>query len=167
MTRIPPFLVVSVMGTIAFFSVLQVEFSANLYEMLPEDLPEVQGMDRVSRFFNRDGQLIVTVKAAESFITDSAIESLAAAFESEPALFSDVFRELSLTELVTEGGGLLAWLWANAPPEQFALLESRLQKGVSGDEIASAMATLQSGFLDQSAVVSSYDPLYRFFAFDK
>lgn len=159
MTRIPPIIVVSVFAALAAFSVLNVKFSANLYEMLPEDLPEVQGMDQLSRYFNRDGQLIITVKAKEAFVTDEAVEALSAKLKSHPELFSDVYRELSLTELVTEGGGLLAWLWLNGPPESLAEFGEQLKKDKSSEKIAAAMESIQSGFFDQSVVISSYDPL--------
>jgi len=159
MTRLPPILVVTVIGAIAAFCVLRVQFSANLYEMLPADLPEVRGMDQLNQYFSRDGQLIVTLKANEAFIADEALASLTERLEEQPGLVSQVYRELSLTELVTEGGGLLAWLWLNAPPEEFAALAERLAPEKSQARIATSMETLQSSFFDQAAVITSYDPL--------
>ena len=159
MTRLHPILVVSVIGAIAAFCILQVRFSANLYEMLPSDLPEVQGMDRLNRYFSRDGQLIVTIKADEAYVADEAVVSLADHLEGETELVSEVYRELSLTELVTEGGGLLAWLWLNAPPEELAGLAERLSGARSRETIEASMATVMSGFIDQETIVTSYDPL--------
>ena len=108
MTRIPPILVITFFGAIAAFCVLRVHFNAVLYEMLPQDLPEVQGMDRLNRYFSRDGQLIVTVKAKEAFEAEEAMNALAGHLTGHPELVAEVFRELTLTELVTEGGELLA-----------------------------------------------------------
>lgn len=159
MTRIPPLLVLTLFGAIAAVCVLRVHFDAVLYEMLPPDLPEVQGMDRLNRHFSRDGQLIVTVKAAEAFEAEAAMDSLEKRLVYEPRLVSATFGELTLKELVTEGGGLLAWLWLNASPDQIAPLGARLAPGRSKEEIAEAMAAVEEGFLDQSMVVKSYDPL--------
>ncbi|MEM1444069.1 MAG: MMPL family transporter, partial [Verrucomicrobiota bacterium] len=159
MTRLHPIIVVTVIGAIAAFCILRVQFSASLYEMLPADLPEVQGMDRLNRYFSRDGQLIVTIKAKESFQAEEAILSLSETLEKNPELVGEVFRELSLTELVTEGGGLLAWLWMNGSAEELSVLEKRLSTEGSAEAIAEAMASLQSGFFDQDVVVTSYDPL--------
>ena len=114
MTRIPPIFVVLFFGALAAFSVMKVKFSASLYEMLPADLPEVQGMDQLSRFFNRDGQLAMTVKASDSWIADEALISLVEKLEQHPELFGEIHRELGLSELVTEGGGLIEWLWLNS-----------------------------------------------------
>jgi predicted RND superfamily exporter protein len=159
MTRIPPILVILFFGAIAACCVLRVHFNAVLYEMLPQDLPEVRGMDRLNRYFSRDGQLIVTVKAEEPLEAWKAMDSLAKRLASDPALVSATFRELTLTELVTEGGGLLAWLWLNAPEGELALLGERFEADRSRQEIAAAMEAVQSGFFDQDVVVKSYDPL--------
>jgi len=159
LTRFPPILVVTLFGAIAAVCILRVHFNAVLYEMLPPDLPEVQGMDRLNRFFSRDGQLIVTMKAAEAFEAEEAMESIAKRLLEEPLLISATFRELTLTELVTEGGGLLAWLWLNAPEDKLVPLGERFATGRSKVEISSAMEAVQSGFFDQAVVVKSYDPL--------
>lgn len=159
MIRIPPIILLTVIGAIAAFSLMRVKFSASLYEMLPADLPEVQGMDRLNRYFSRDGQLIVTVKASDAYLADDALESLTTRLREENELVSQVFRELSLTELVTEGGSLLSWLWLNSPPDELEVLLDRLKPGSSGEAIAGSMEAIQSGFFDQNVVVSSYDPL--------
>ena len=101
----------------------------------------------------------MTVKAEEAFLAEEAILSLSAKMEETPELISEVFRELSLTELVTEGGGLLAWLWMNGPALNLAELEARLSADGAAVAIGEAMASLQSGFFDQDVIVTSYDPL--------
>jgi uncharacterized protein len=159
MTRIPPILVLAVIGAITAFSVMRVHFSANLYEMMPEDLPEVQGMDRLNRYFGRDGQLVVTVKADEEFAAAGAIASLSTHLSEHRELVSEVFRELTLTELVTEGGDLLAWLWLNAPEGKIDSLGERLAADQSSAAIDAAMESVRSGFFDQDVVIKSYDPL--------
>ena len=157
MTRIPPIFVVLFFGALAAFSVMKVKFSASLYEMLPADLPEVQGMDQLSRFFNRDGQLAMTVKASDSWIADEALISLVEKLEQHPELFGEIHRELGLSELVTEGGGLIAWLWLNSSYVDEVI--ERLKPENSEAAVAESMASIQSGFFDESTVIDSYDPL--------
>lgn len=159
MTRIPPILVIAFFGAIAAVCVLRVHFNAVLYEMLPQDLPEVRGMDRLNRYFSRDGQLIVTVKGEEAFEAEEAMDALAGHLTGHPELVAEVFRELTLTELVTDGGGLLGWLWLNAPEEKLPALGERLSPAGSQKEIAAAMEAVQSGFFDQETIIRSYDPL--------
>ncbi len=157
--RLPPILVVSLFGALAAFSLLQVQFSAVLYEMLPADLPEVRGMDWLNRHFGRDGQLVVTVSADESFETEAALASLAERLAGRTDLVAEVFRELTIEELVGEGGGLIAWLWLNAPPGTLAGLAERLAEGRSAELLEEAREEIDDGFFDQDLVVRSYDPL--------
>lgn len=157
--RIPPFLVVAFFGALAAFALLRVQFSAVLYEMLPPDLPEVRGMDLLNRHFGRDGQLVVTVKAGDALEAEEALVSLSSRLESETELVAEVFRELRIEELVGEGGGLLAWLWLNAPPEALAGLTARLEPEHSGKILAETMEGIQGDFFDQELVIRSYDPL--------
>jgi len=162
MTRIPPIVLVAVAGAIAAFALLQVQFSTSLYEMLPKDLPEVQGMDRLNRFFGRDGQLIVTVKSEDPLTAEEAVRSLAAHLAARTDLVEEVFRELSLADLVTEGGELLAWLWLNGPPDALEALAGRLGQDEaegSARTLAEALDVLMAGFFDEETLVTSYDPL--------
>lgn len=159
MTRIHPIIMLAVVGTIAAISLMGVKFSANLYEMLPEDLPEVQGMDRLNRYFSRDGQLIVTVKSDDAATSAAAMVSLEKRLIEAPGLVSDSFRDLSLNEIVKEGGSLLAWLWLNADPSEFAKLADRLKAENSVGLLNEVIANLQDGFFDQEIMVSTYDPL--------
>lgn len=159
MTRIPPFIVVIFFGAISALCVSRVEFSASLYEMLPADLPEVRGMDHLSRYFSRDGQLIVTVEASDAAAADAAVESLAEHLKQQENLVADVYREFSLTELVAEGGQLLAWLWLNAPPGQLSELQARLAEENSENTLAESMAEIVDGFDQEAALLRSYDPL--------
>lgn len=159
MTRIHPIVMLTVVGAIAAVCILGVKFSANLYEMLPEDLPEVQGMDRLNRYFSRDGQLIVTVKSDDAATSAAAMVSLEKRLIEAPGLVSDSFRDLSLNEIVKEGGSLLAWLWLNAAPSDFAKLMDRLKSENSVGTLNEVIANLQDGFFDQDIMVSTYDPL--------
>jgi len=159
MTRIHPIIVLIVVGAIAAFSVMRVKFSANLFEMLPADLPEVQGMDRLNRYFSRDGQLIVTVKSDDAASSAAAMVSLEKRLIEAPKLVSDSFRDLSLNEIVKEGGSLLAWLWLNAEPSDFAKLMDRLKEENSTANLNQVITNLQDGFFDQDIMVSTYDPL--------
>jgi predicted RND superfamily exporter protein len=159
LTRLPPFLVVTLFGALAAFALLRVQFSAVLYEMLPADLPEVRGMDWLNRHFGRDGQLVVTVKAGESFEAEAAVASLSARLGDHPELVAEVFRELTIEELVGEGGGLLAWLWLNSPAGTLGGLAARLDEGRSAELLAEAKEEVDEGFFDQDLVIKSYDPL--------
>lgn len=159
MTRIPPILLLTVLGAIAMLCVSQVKFSAGIYELLPADLPEVQGMNDLNTYFSRDGQLIVTVKTAEEYFTGEAATALADRLLEKPDLVARVHQELELDQLALQGGGMLAWMWLNSPPEDFSKLVARLGPDQSGATIAESMAMVQEGILSGETVIRGYDPL--------
>jgi len=159
MTRIPPLIILAVLGAIAAFSISRIQFSASLFEMLPRDLPEVRGMDWLNRYFSRDGQLVVTVRSGDPFLTDEASSSLAERLRSERDRVAAVHEEITLDRLAIEGGGLLAWLWLNAEPAEFTALENRLGAPTSRETIDASFVAVQQGLFDPGTLVRSYDPL--------
>ncbi len=141
------------------FSVSRVKFSANIYELLPPDLPEVQGMDMLNRFFSRDGQLIVTIQSDESYSTEEGTAGLADHLRENAELVADVYRELTLDQLATEGGSLLAWLWLNSSPDDFSTIVEKLSPAQSEASIADAIELVQDDLFDERSIIRGYDPL--------
>ena len=118
MTRLLPVLAVSLVGILAVLAIMRVRFSSDIYELLPEDLPEARGLEQINRYFSRDAQLIVTVRGESSWAVEEASDALAALLWKQDELGEDLFQELNFETLVVEGGPLLAWAWFNSPPEQ-------------------------------------------------
>ncbi|MEM7697744.1 MAG: MMPL family transporter [Verrucomicrobiota bacterium] len=156
--RLHPLIITSVCGLLAALSLLGVRFSADLYEIMPADLPEVRGMDEVNRFFSRDSQLIITIESSESALAEDAVASLAEHLEKRSDLVERVDRERNLAELVNEGGALIAWLWLNAPEELLSDHIDSLSETGAEAKLAKALEQLYSGLLGAETVVAGYDP---------
>lgn len=159
MGRLRIFIILALLSLAAVYSVTRVRFTANIYELLPSDLPEVRGMDLLNRHFSRDGQLIVTLEAGDAFEAEEASASLAEFLAGREDLISEVFHELPIDALATEGAGLIAWLWLNGDPEAFDQLTERLQEGRSAETINESLEAIEEGFFDQETIIRSYDPL--------
>jgi len=143
----------------AFISVRQVRFSADILTMLPADLPEVQGMDWLNQHFARDGEMILTLSAPDALAAEESARDLTDTLLSHPELVSDVFWELPLDRLAQEASGMLAWFWLNGDPSQLDVLEQRLAKGQSEQQIEETLEILQDAFLDGGTIMRAYDPL--------
>ena len=159
MTRIPPILVVVVAGALAALSILNVRFSAEIYNLLPQDLPEVRGLEQVNQFFGRHEQLIVTIQGENRWAVEEAAAALAEHLRKQDEDIAQVFRELTIEELVTRGGNLLAWSWLNAQPEAVSALRERLAPERSQTVIDESLATVQEALSSEGSLVTSYDPL--------
>ena len=131
MKKVLPVVVVSLIGVLAILAIMRVRFSPDVFELLPEDLPEARGMEQINRFFSRDAQLIVTVQGESSRAVEEAVVALAASLREKKELVADLFQELSFERLVKEGGPLVAWAWFNGSSERLISLQERLAAGRS------------------------------------
>jgi len=159
MTRVLPLLAVLLVGTLAVLAIMRVRFSSDIYELLPEDLPEARGLEQVNRYFNRDAQLIVTVRGQSSWAVEEAGGALAALLREQDQLVGDLFQELNFETMVAEGGALLAWAWFNSPPDQLAALDGKLASGQSGEVLKDSLERINDAVTAEKALILSYDPL--------
>ncbi len=159
MRRLFPFLAVLLVGTLAVLAIMRVRFSSDIYELLPEDLPEARGLEQVNRYFNRDAQLIVTVRGQSSWAVEEAGGALAALLREQDQLVGDLFQELDFETMVAEGGAFLAWAWFNSPPEQLAELDGKLASGQSGEVLKDSLLRINDAVTAEKALILSYDPL--------
>ncbi|MDF1815560.1 MAG: MMPL family transporter [Verrucomicrobiales bacterium] len=157
--QLPLFVFMALLGAMAWFSLTRVQFSASLYELLPQDLPEVRGMDWLNRYFSRDGQLIVTVSSPDPGVTRETSRLLVEKLRHSPDLISIVHEEMALDRIAMEGGGMLAWLWLNADPQEVEKLSDRLSGESSAQTVAESMEIITEGFFDGETIIRSYDPL--------
>ena len=159
MKRVLPVAVVSLVGVLAILAIMRVRFSPDIFELLPEDLPEARGMEQINRFFSRDAQLIVTIRGESSRAVEKAVVALAESLREKEELIADLFQELSFERLVTEGGPLVAWSWFNGPSERLTSLQERLAIGHSGAVLEESLSRINDAFAAENALILSYDPL--------
>ena len=159
MKKVLPVVVVSLIGVLAILAIMRVRFSPDVFELLPEDLPEARGMEQINRFFSRDAQLIVTVQGESSRAVEEAVVALAASLREKKELVADLFQELSFERLVKEGGPLVAWAWFNGSSERLISLQERLAAGRSRAVLEESLSRISDAFAAENALILSYDPL--------
>ena len=159
MKRALPFVVVALVGVLAVLAIMRVRFSPDVFELLPEDLPEARGMEQINRFFSRDAQLIVTVQGRSSRAVEEAVVALGVFLREKEELVADLFQELSFERLVKEGGPLVAWSWFNGPSERLTSLQGKLAAGHSRVRLEESLSRIGDAFAAENALILSYDPL--------
>lgn len=159
MKRALPFVVVALVGVLAVLAIMRVRFSPDVFELLPEDLPEARGMEQINRFFSRDAQLIVAVQGRSSRAVEEAVVALGVFLREKEELVADLFQELSFERLVKEGGPLVAWSWFNGPSERLTSLQGRLAAGRSRVRLEESLSRISDAFAAENALILSYDPL--------
>ena len=159
MRRALPAAIVILIVVMAVLAIVRVRFSSDVFELLPNDLPEARGLEQINRYFSRDAQLIITVEGQSGRAVNEATVSLASKLSEEKTLIADLFREIDFEKIVVEGGPLVAWAWFNGPPEHLASLASRLAAPQSRETLEDSLEQINDAFDTESALLRSYDPL--------
>lgn len=111
---------------LAGLGLARLRFDVEVLNLLPNDLPAVQGLKLYQEHFANARELIVTVTAADSETAESAARDLAERLRAETNLVATVTWQPPWLEHPEQAAELIAHLWLNQPPEILAQLNKRL-----------------------------------------
>ena len=94
MKRVLPAAIVILISVMAVLAIVRVRFSSDVFELLPQDLPEARGLEQINRYFSRDAQLIITLDGQSARSVSEATASLASTLSQQKVFIADVFREV-------------------------------------------------------------------------
>src|SRR4051794_7457189 len=83
----------SIMAVLIVAGLLRLHFDVDVLNLLPDDLPVVQGLKLYQRNFTDSRELILTVRAPEATQAESAARSLAQTLRAETNLTTSVIWE--------------------------------------------------------------------------
>lgn len=156
MSRIRAFGLILIFIIVTGFGFSRISLNVDVLALLPQDLPEVQGVKIFYKNFSRPDELIITL---EGDVVEGAAQSLAVELEKHPDLVDSVVWNLSLQSDPEAAADLLAYLWFNAAPSKVKGLEERLAPEPLEAELAGVIEDLSTGFPDQETYLRAYDPL--------
>jgi len=137
----------------------RLHFDVEILDLLPANIPAVQGLKIYQQHFANARELIVTVKAQNPEAAETAARSIAEKLRGETNLVSDATWQPPWLEHPDQTGELIAYLWLNQPPEKFASLAAQLSEtnlanvlAITRDQLATTLSPNEIGRL-------SYDPL--------
>jgi predicted exporter len=104
----------------------RLRFDADVLNLLPAELPEVRGLQLHQRYFAPDTELLVTVSAPDAEAAARAAQRVAETLRAERTLVAAALWRPPWWENPAATAELLAWLWLNQPPAEFAALAGRL-----------------------------------------
>jgi len=136
----------------------RLHFDVEVLDLLPSNVPAVQGLKLYQQHFANARELIVTVKAPDREAAEYAAKSIADNLQRATNLVADATWQPPWFEHPDQTAELIAYLWLNQPPEQFASLTARLSEtnlasilAATRDELATTLSPNEIGQL-------SYDP---------
>src|SRR5258708_1417532 len=136
----------------------RLHFDVEVLDLLPANVPAVQGLKIYQQHFANARELIVTVKAQNSETAETAARSIAEKLRAETNLISDATWQPPWLEHPDQTAELIPFLWLNQPPEKFANLATQLAETNLANIIAATREQLATTLSPNEIGRLSYDP---------
>ena len=136
----------------------RLRFDVEVFDLLPRNLPAVEGLRIYQQYFANARELIVTLQAADAAQAETAARSIAERLRQQTNLVAAVVWEPPWLEHPDQAAELIGYLWFNQPPEVFGDLTNRLARGSLGATLAAAREELATSLSPQEVARLSYDP---------
>lgn len=143
-------------GVTVIFGLARVRFDMDLFSLLPEDLPLVEGLKLYQREFGSSQELIVSLRAPDAETAERAARSLAKTIERS-GLAAHVLWQSPLQD-EQQLAGLVAYLWFNQPPERFRALTERFRDAGLEAALDHALERMASSLAPQEIGRLGRDP---------
>ncbi len=136
----------------------RLRFDAEIFNLLPEALPAVRGLQLQQRHFAGSRELLITV-SSEFVDAGSIARAIAEQLATRTSLVRSVRWQPPWLENPAAAAENVAWLWRQQPPAAFAALAERLTTNHLGDELTAARDLLATSLDPQALARTGYDPL--------
>ncbi len=136
----------------------RLRFDVEVLNLLPTELPVVQGLKLYQQHFSNARELLITVSAGDADGAESAAREIAEALRRETTLINGVTWQPPWQERPAEAAEFLAHLWLNQPPELFNELTRRLAATNLPATLAATRAQLTTSMSPGEIAQLSYDP---------
>jgi predicted RND superfamily exporter protein len=136
----------------------QLHFDVEVLDLLPVNIPAVQGLKIYQQHFANARELIVTIKAQNPESAESTARSIAETLQAQTNLISDATWQPPWLEHPDQTAELIAFLWLNQSPEQFANLAANLSETNLPNILAATREQLATTLSPNEIARLSYDP---------
>ncbi|HYT61588.1 MAG TPA: MMPL family transporter [Haliangiales bacterium] len=136
----------------------RLRFDVEVLDLLPADVPAVQGLQIYQQNFANARELIITVRAPDAEAAENAARALAMPLRHQTHLISRVTWQPPWLEQPAQAAEFVAYLWFNQPPEVFGQLTNRLATNNVANVLDSAREQLATSLSPDEVGRLSYDP---------
>jgi len=136
----------------------RLHFDAEVLDLLPANVPAVQGLKLYQEHFANASELIIGLQAPDRDTAEQAAAAVADTLLRQTNLVADATWRPPWLEHPDQTAELIAYLWLNQPPEQFAQLAARLAETNLDAILAATRDQLAVSLSPADIAQSSYDP---------
>ncbi len=136
----------------------RLRFDVEVLNLLPGDLPVVQGLKLFQQHFAGAEDLIVTLEGEATESTEASARALAEHLRTKTNLVASTMWQSPWNEHPEQAAELAAAVWLNQPPEAFAALATRLTGTNVQTTLTDARERLAMSFSPGEIAQLSFDP---------
>ena len=136
----------------------RLRFDVEILDLLPPEEPSVQGLKIYQKHFTNARELVVTVQATSAETAEQFAGVLAEKLREQTNLISGVTWQPPWLEQPGQLAEILACLWLNQPPADFAALTNRLAPGNIGAVLAETREALATSLSPTDLARRAFDP---------
>ncbi len=140
------------------FGLARLRFNVEVLDLLPADIPAVQGLKDYQRHFANTRELIITLTTPDAAETELAAQSLAEVLAKHPGLHVEVHWEPPWRSQPRAVAELLAFVWFNQPPAVLDELNARLASNPLGESLERLRQRLATSLSLAELGHAGYDP---------
>lgn len=149
----------SVFALLAVLGLARLRFDAEVLNLLPAELPAVEGLRLHQQYFANARELLVTLAGDDPEQLATAAEAIADRLNSVTNLVRRARWQPPWLEHPGDTAENLAWLWLQQPPAELSALRARLETSALAQALAETRETLATALDPQTLARASYDPL--------
>jgi uncharacterized protein len=136
----------------------RLHFDVEMLDLLPADVPAVQGLKIYQQHFTDARELIITVRAPDRDAAEQTARSVTKNLRGATNLVADVTWQPPWQEHPEQTAELIAYLWLNQAPEKFAQLTGQLAETNLTKVLAATREQLATTLSPNEIAQLSYDP---------
>lgn len=137
---------------------LRLRLDMDVLNLLPSELPAVEGLKTYQRNFTSARELILTLEGQTAEQTEAGARSLAEKLRAATNLVAEVAWQPPWLERPEETSELVAAMWLNQPPGRLRDLSARLEPGPLRESLNQMREQLSTGLSPSELGTLGYDP---------
>ena len=136
----------------------RLRFDTEVLNLLPNDLPAVQGLKLYHKYFANNREVIITVSAKNSADAESAARVVATTLQGASNLVADAVWQPPWMDHPEETAEFIAWLWLSQPTNEVAQLTARLNPTNAATALNDTRERLATSLSPLDLARLSHDP---------
>jgi uncharacterized protein len=136
----------------------RLEFNVEILDLLPADIPAVQGLRLYQQHFANTRELVITLDCPDPDDAEQAAASLATLLNNHPELQASVVWQSPWQDQSEPTAELIAYAWLNQPPTAWTHLQNRFQPDPINPWLTQVRERLATSFSPAELARAAYDP---------